>query len=93
MNRYICQIENMKDYVAKHTGIICGTQVSSRARYVVFGRVRGLVAECSSFEAARRALVRDQLGCQKQGGYSDAAIYEWGVGGWAGAHVDVAERS
>ncbi len=43
----------MKDYVAKHTGIICGTQVSSRARYVVYGRVRGLVAECSSSEAAR----------------------------------------
>jgi len=66
-----------------HTGIICGTQVSSRASYVVYGRVRGLVApECRSFEAARRALVRDQLGCQAQGGYSDAAIYAWGVGGW-----------
>jgi len=71
----------MKDYM--HTGIICGTQVSSRASYVVYGRVRGLVApECRSFEAARRALVRDQLGCQAQGGYSDAAIYAWGVGGW-----------
>ena len=74
----------MKDYVAKHTGIICGTQVSSRASYVVYGRVRGLVAECRSFEAARRALVLDQLGCQAQGGYSDGIIYEWGVGGWAG---------
>ena len=68
-----------------HTGIIFACQVSSRASYVVYGRVRGLVAECRSSEAARRALVRDQLGCQKQGGYSDAAIYEWGVGGWAGA--------
>ena len=68
-----------------HTGIIFACQVSSRASYVVYGRVRGLVAECRSFEAARRALIRDQLGCQKQGGYSDAAIYEWGVGGWAGA--------
>ena len=74
----------MKDYVAKHTGIICGTQVSSRASYVVYGRVRGLVAECRSLSAARRALIRDQLGCQAQGGYSDARIYEWGVGGWAG---------
>ena len=68
-----------------HTGIIFACQVSSRASYVVYGRVRGLVAECRSFEAARRAVRRDQLGCQKQGGYSDAAIYEWGVGGWAGA--------
>ena len=76
--------ENMKDYVAKHTGIICGNQVSSRARYVVYGRVRGLVAECSSAEAARRALIHDQRGCQAQGGYSDANLYEWGVGGWAG---------
>ena len=68
-----------------HTGIIFACQVSSRASYVVYGRVRGLVAECRSFEAARRALIRDQRGCQAQGGYSDAAIYEWGVGGWAGA--------
>ena len=75
----------MKDYVAKHTGIICGTQVSSRARYVVYGRVRGLVAECRSEKAARRALALDQRGCQAQGGYSDGIIYEWGVGGWAGA--------
>ena len=68
----------MKDYVAKHTGVICGTQVSSRARYVVYGRVRGLVAECRSEGAARRALIRDQRGCRRQGGYSDAATYEWG---------------
>ena len=45
----------MKDYM--HTGIICGTQVSSRASYVVYGRVRGLVApECRSFEAAAALL-------------------------------------
>ena len=68
-----------------HTGIIFACQVSSRARYVVYGRVRGLVAECRSAEAARRALIHDQRGCRRQGGYSDAAIYEWGVGGWAGA--------
>jgi hypothetical protein len=52
-------------------------QVTSNAKYIVFGNVRGLVSEHRTLSAAQRSLAADQRGCkaQGQGHYSDARIY------------------
>ena len=56
---------------------VCGLTVGSRYRFIVCGRVRGLVSEHRTISGAVSSLFKDKQGCKAQGGYSDAAVYEW----------------
>lgn len=55
--------------------------VSSRHRYVVYGATRGLVSQHKNHANALASLRHDRNGCQRQGGYSDAAVYRFD-GAW-----------
>lgn len=50
--------------------------VSSEKNYIVWGDVRGMVAQVDTHEQAEQELADDRAGCRKQGGYSDARIYQ-----------------
>jgi hypothetical protein len=45
-------------------------------KFIVKGSVRGIVSKRRTLSGAVRSLRRDQEGCRRQGGYSDARIYD-----------------
>lgn len=54
--------------------------------------VRGMVAQVDTYAQAEQELADDQAGCRKQGGYSDARIYQDdGNGHWEIAHWEIAQ--
>lgn len=59
-----------------YSAIIDGMTVVSRQRYIVAGQVRGIISEHRTLSGAERALARDRRGCRRQGGYSDAAVWD-----------------
>jgi hypothetical protein len=61
---------------------IAGMTVASDARYIVYGSVRGLVSSHRTRNGAFCSCRRDQAGCERQGGYSDASVYAQTPGGW-----------
>jgi len=69
--------------------MIDGMTVASSYPAIVYGSVRGLVSQHRTIDGATRALRRDQDGCERHGGYSDAYVYEWSDGeGWMPLVVD-----
>ena len=60
--------------------------VGSKKQFIVYGDVRGLIAEVTTYEQAEQELADDQEGCRMQGGYSDARIYR----GDANGHWEIA---
>lgn len=63
-------------------GYIGGVLVKSNYPFIVYGSVRGLVSQHRSGKVAVRSCNRDWVGCRKQGGYSDAAVYEYRNDRW-----------
>ena len=63
--------------------MIHGITVASKYPYIVYGSVRGLVSEHRSLKAASRSMAHDQSGCESQGGYSDASVWEQTADGWS----------
>ena len=48
------------------------------AKYEVRGSVRGTIYRGNSLSAALKKIMNDRIGCKRQGGYSDANLYENG---------------
>jgi hypothetical protein len=68
---------------------IDGMTVTSTYPVIVYGSVRGLVSRHRTTDGAAVSLRRDQDGCERHGGYSDAYVYEWSDGeGWMPLVVD-----
>jgi hypothetical protein len=61
----------------EYRAMIDSVTVRSSYPVIVYGSVRGLVSRHRTISGAARSLRRDQDGCERQGGYSDAYIYEW----------------
>jgi len=49
-----------------------------RGKYEVRGSVRGTLYRGNSLTAALKKIKNDRIGCKRQGGYSDAHLYENG---------------
>ena len=65
-------------------GMIGNVTVRSKAKYIVFGTMRGLVSEHRKLYVARLSAEKDRKSCGSLGGgaYSDVAIYESVDGCW-----------
>jgi len=60
----------------RYRGDLHGMTRAAPHPYIVCGSVRGLVSSHRTIEAAERALERDRRGCRRQGGYSDASVWQ-----------------
>lgn len=71
-----------QNYVTENRSRIGQLTVASRSPFIVYGDVRGLVAECQLRSEAEAALEADREDCAKLGGgaYSDAAVFMWDDG-------------
>ena len=73
--------------IQKTTRSLIGQMMlGSRKKFIVYGSVRGLVAQVDTYEQAETELDADQEGCHLQGGYSDARIFR----GDANGHWEIA---
>ena len=75
----------------KNNSMIGQVMVSSNNDVIVYGPTRGLVSTHRTLGSAEKSLRRDQDGCCRQGGYSDALVYEWSDGRWSATFCGLAE--